>query len=163
MGSRRIVQSTRDGAKGNVPFQRAAKVCITTSGGSVASVKGAQGCGHNTQLLRLRGPHTRGSVGPNSARVEIPTAAARCVMPESCPTNTWQRASNAARWGSGNCSAHGQWYTGASRNSAVMRSRSAGPLTIRQGIRPAPPMSARAAILTRATACEPLHCQGARQ
>jgi hypothetical protein len=32
-----------------------------------------------------RGPQTLGSVGPNRATVGVPTAAARCVMPESLP------------------------------------------------------------------------------
>jgi len=43
-----------------------------------------------------RGAHTAAFVGPNSATVAVPVAAAKCVMPESFPMNTAALASHCA-------------------------------------------------------------------
>ena len=83
-----IVHSTCEGAKANVPRSRDARVCVTMSGGRFSSVKGPGGSGRSTHARQLRGPQTSGSVGPKRARVVVPTAAARWVIPESCPTMT---------------------------------------------------------------------------
>ena len=55
-------------------------------------------------ITRTRGPtgaHMAGSVGPKRATVEQPTAAARCVGPESLPTAARERARSAAMSASG--------------------------------------------------------------
>src|SRR5215475_3783410 len=88
LGKRRIVHAACEGVKTNVPHSRDTRVCVTLCGGRCASVKGPGGSGQSTQARRLRGPQTRGSVGPKKARVVVPTAAARWVIPESCPTTT---------------------------------------------------------------------------
>lgn len=51
---------------------------------------------YRTRTCVPRGAHRAGEVGPKTANVGTPTAAAKCVMPESCPMNILACASRPA-------------------------------------------------------------------
>ena len=91
------------------------------------------------------GPQTAGSVGPKSARVGAPQAAARCVTPESLPTYKPAQLRTAPSARSGQPLA--TTAPGSARNGAALAS-SAGPSTRSQGC---PAAMASTSALKRST------------
>ena len=88
------------GAAGRIAVTRVISRSAATKAARISRSAISRPIAITTALCRPAGEYSLAGVGPNSPRVGAPAAAARCIRPESLPTNSATRARQAATSGS---------------------------------------------------------------